>query len=239
VQTGRATERLVVAKLPHTGQRYQFLDERKRTLADVVAGLGLKPLSEKAERTIRDRLGHALAQRDEPYGPDVKDIARILDSFANGLEKAVPVMAVSKGGLHGVEEIEAATRLAQSLREKSSIGSIGAAHQFLADFGERASIVASASRSAARKLGEIRGTGGGSPYGWYDQFTAVRVDICRSNGLEPKARIDRISGEVAGDLARMAAEFEQLLPEGLRSRTYEAMVKRLKRSLRRLCQTSN
>jgi hypothetical protein len=227
-----------MAKLPRTGQSYQVLDEREHTLSDVVASLGLKPLSKRSERSIRDRLGHALGQWEEPYGPDVKDIARTLDVFARGLEKGVPLLEVSKGGIHGIEEIEAATRLAQSLREESSIGSIAAARKFLADFSETVATVASASRSAARKARGITGTGGRSAYGWYDEFTAVLLHLCKSNGLEPKARIDRVSGEAVGDLARVAAAFESLMPPRLRSQTPEAMVKRLKRSARLLSPSS-
>jgi len=56
-----------MAKLPRTGIAYQCLDEREVTLAEIVVGLGLKPLSKKAEREIRNRLGFALATWDEPY----------------------------------------------------------------------------------------------------------------------------------------------------------------------------
>jgi hypothetical protein len=65
-----------MAKLPRTGVAYRSPDEREVTLAEIVASLGLKPLSKKAEREIRDRLGFALATWDEPYTAlQIKDVA--------------------------------------------------------------------------------------------------------------------------------------------------------------------
>ena len=121
----------------------------------------------------------------------------------------------------------------QALSEDFIIGSVAAAHVYLADFSDRATMVASACRSAAKKLQPVRGKGGGTPYLWYDEFVAVLLDICKANKLQPSARIDRASGEPVGDLAKVAAGFEGLLLPKMRSPTPEAMVKRLQRSLPR------
>jgi hypothetical protein len=56
-----------MAKLQGTGAAYQCLYEKDCTLSEVMASLGLKPVSRKAERTIRERLGFALAKWEEPY----------------------------------------------------------------------------------------------------------------------------------------------------------------------------
>ena len=224
-----------MAKLPRTGVGYQFLYERDCTLPQVMASLGLKPLSRKAERKIRDRLGFALAKWEEPYSPvEVKDIVSSLNSHAKRLDEFAPVAAVAKGGFNRRHEIEVACRLAQILSEDSTMGSLAAAHAYLADFGDRAALIVSACRSAAKRLQPIRGKGGGSPYVWYDEFTAVLLDICKENNLEPGVGIDRGSGEPVGGLAKVASGIERLLLPRLRSPTPEAMVKRLKRSLGRL-----
>jgi hypothetical protein len=79
-----------------------------------------------------------------------------------------------------------------------------------------------------------KGQSGKSRYGWYDEFTAVLLDVCRQNNIKPTVRIDRISGEPVGTLFKIAAAFERLLLPKMRSPSSEAMVKRLQRSLRRL-----
>jgi hypothetical protein len=86
-----------MAKLPRSGIAYQCLDERERSLADVVASLGLKPLSKKAERKIREELGLAIAKWEEPYPSiEVDDIVRSLTSHANNLDKLARIAAVAK-----------------------------------------------------------------------------------------------------------------------------------------------
>ena len=152
-----------MAKLPRTGVSYQFLYERDCTLPGVMASLGLKPLSRKAERKIRDRLGFALAKWEEPYSPvEVKDIVSSLNSHAKRLDEFAPLAAVAKGGFSRSDEIEVACRLAQILSEDSTVGSLAAAHGYLADFGDRAALIVSACRSAAKRLQPLKGKGGGS-----------------------------------------------------------------------------
>jgi len=228
-----------MAKLPRTGVAFQCLYEQERSLSEVMASLGLKPLSKKAERRLRERLGFALGTWEEPCARvEVDDVASSLTSHAKGLEKIARLAAVGKGGMHLSEDIEGACRLAAALSKDSTIGSLAAAQVYLADFSGPATIVASACRSAAKKLQPISGKGGGTPYLWYDEFAAVLLEICKTNKLLPSVRIDRGSGEPVGDLAKVAAGFEMLLPPRMRSPTPEAMVKRLQRSLRRLVRRS-
>jgi hypothetical protein len=224
-----------MAKLQGTGAAYQCLYEKNCTLSEVMASLGLKPLSRKAERTIRDRLGFALAKWREPYSPvESKDIVRALNSHAKRLDSFVPLAAAAKGGFTGSHEIETASRWAQVLSENPTIGSIEAAYEYIADFGDRARLLASASRDAAIRMQSTKGQAGRSPYDWYDDFTAVMIDICKANNMEPKAGIDRSSGEPVGGLAKVASGFECLLLPKMRSGTSAAMVKRLQRSLARV-----
>jgi hypothetical protein len=83
-------------------------------------------------------------------------------------------------------------------------------------------------------LQSTKGQSGKARYGWYDEFTAVLLDVCRQNKIKPTVRIDRISGEPDGTLSRIAPAFERLLLPKMRSPNTAAMVKRLQRSLRRL-----
>jgi hypothetical protein len=227
--------RKYVVKMPKSGVGFQCLDEREVTLKGTLAKLGLRPLTKKAEREMHKRLGFALAKWDEPYvHTKVHEVVGSLKSHAKRLEKTAPVTAVAKGGICRNEDIDVTCQLAQSLGEEPTIGSLEAAYAYLADFGERAAVIANASRMAATRLQPIKGKGGGSAYVWYDEFTAVLLDLCKKNKIEPEARIDRTSGEPVGGLAKVASGFERLLPPNMRSSTPGAMVKRLQRSLGRL-----
>jgi len=228
-----------MAKLPRTGVGYQFLYEYDCTLPGVMASLGLKRLSKKAERKIRDRFGFALAKREEPYAAvEVHDVVSSLNSHAKRLDKFAPIAGVAKGGMCHTEDIEVACRLAQILSEDSTVGNLAAAHAYLGDFGDRAAMIASACRSAAKRLEPIKGKGGKHRYDWYDEFTAVLVEICKQNKIEPTVGLDRVTGEAVGGLSAVASAFERLLLPSMRSRTPSAMVKRLQRSLKRIGQKS-
>ena len=80
----------------------------------------------------------------------------------------------------------------------------------------------------------MKGQSGKSRYGWYDEFTAVLLDVCQQNKIKPTIGFDSSSDEAVGTLSKIAAAFERLLLPKMRSPASEAMVKRLQRSLRRL-----
>jgi hypothetical protein len=224
-----------MAKLPRTGVAYQCLDEREVTLAEIIASLRLKPLSKKAQREIRDRLGFALATWDEPYTAlQIKDVADALKAHAKRLDQIGPLGTITRPGFAREYDIAVGGQLIQILASIPAIGSVEAAHEYLRNFCARTNILASSCRAAAASLQSRKGQGGKSQYGWYDEFTAVLLDVCKQNKIEPTAGINRISGEPVGTLPRIASAFERLLPPRMRSRKPATMVKRLQRSLGRL-----
>ena len=239
-----------MVKLPKSGVTYQFPFERDPgqrepdvTLTEIVNSLGLKPLTRKAEREIRHRLGFALGKWEAPRATfDLGDVISSMSSHAKALEKLVAVASISKGGhlerRYLERDMHVCFQLVQELRQALGLADIAAAHTYLADFADRGATIASAARSAEKRLKGNRGTGGGSPYKWYDEFTAVLLDLCKQNNIEPKLGIDRYSGELVGGLAKIAAGFEKLLPPWMRSPTKEAMVKRLQRSVPRLARSA-
>ena len=224
-----------MAKLPRTGAAYQYLDERDTTLAKIVSSLGLKPLSEKAEREFRDRLGLALAKWDEPKTAlQIKHVVGSLNAHAKRLDEIALLGAVTRMGFAHAKDIETSGRLARCLTSNPAIGSIEAAHAYLEDFCHRAGVIAWGCRATAMSLQSTKGQSGKSRYDWYDEFTAVLMDVCRQNKIKPTVRIDRISGEPDGTLSKIASAFERVLLPKMRSPNPAAMVKRLQRSLRRL-----
>jgi len=224
-----------MAKLPKSGIKYQFLDEREVTLAEIVASLGLKPLSKKAQREIRRRLGFALAMWDEPYTAlQTKTVAGSLKTRAKELDQAASLGAITRTGFGREQDIAAGAQLVQILMSNPEIGTLKAAHEYLRNFCDMAGIMASSCRAAAESLQSRKGRGGKSLYGWYDEFTAVLLNICEKNRIEPTFWTDRISGEAAGNLPRIALAFERLLPPKMRSGKPATLVKRLGRSVERL-----
>lgn len=224
-----------MAKLPQSGIAYRSLDEREVTLAEIVARLGLKRLSKKAEREIRARLGFALASWDEPYGGlQIRDVARALKAHAKQLDLIVPLGTITRPGFAREHDIAVGGCLVRVLAAEPEIGSVEAAHDYLRSFCDRANKIASNCRAAARRLQSIKGQGGRNSYDWHVEFTAVLLDLCSQNGIKPTLSNDRVSGEPVGNLFKLASEFERLLPPKMRSRKPATMMKRLQRSLSRL-----
>ena len=169
-----------MARLPRTGVAYRSLDEREVTLAEIVASLGLKPLSKKAEREIRDRLGFALATWDEPYTAlQIKDVAGALKAHAKRLDQIAPLGTITRSGFAREHDIAVGGQLVRMLAQNPAIGSVAAAHEYLRNFCDGANMMALTCRAAAMSLQSKKGQGGKSPYGWYDEFTAVLLDICK------------------------------------------------------------
>src|SRR5262245_26697841 len=157
-----------MAKLPRTGVAYQGLYEHECALSKVIENLGLKRLSKKAERQLRQRLGFAIAKWEEPYPAiEIDDVARLLKSRASSLDKVAQLGAVAKGGICRSDEIEAAVRVAQALSDIPSVSSRGSAYDYLEDFGDRALLIASACRAAAEKLQLAKGIGGRPLQHWH------------------------------------------------------------------------
>lgn len=223
-----------MARLPRSGVGYQCLYEWECTLPEIMASLGLKPLSKKAERKIRTQLGFALPKWEEPYTAiEVKDVVRSLKTRAKQLDQIASIGTITRQGFASAHDLAVSGQVVQVLASDPNIAKVEAAHVYLRDFCETAGNIASACRAAASTLQSIKGTGGKSRYDWYDEFTAVLVEICKQNKIEPTVGTDRITGEPVGGLPAVASAFERLLLPKMRSRTPPAMVKRLQRSLKR------
>ena len=200
-----------MAKLPKTGVTYSSLYEKDCTLAEVIKNLGLKSLSRKAERQIRDRLGFALGTWEAPHPPFViKDIVRLLNSYAKCLKALEKLGTIARAGFASEDEIVVGGELVQILASEPAIGSVKGAHAYLKDFSDRAGTLSSACRLAARNLQSKKGKSGKPRFNWYDDFTAVLLEICANNGIEPTVGVDDVSGAARGGLAQLASGFEPL-----------------------------
>lgn len=199
----------------------------------------LKPLSKSAERNIRNRLGFALPKWEEPYtAVEIKDVVRSLKAHAKRLDEISSIGTITREGFARAHDLAVSGQVVQVLASDPNIGSIEHAHAYLSAFCERADTIASACRAAASTLQSKKGKGGKNRYDWHDEFTAVLVELCKQNKIEPTVGIDRITGEPVGGLSAVASAFERLLSPKMRSRKPGTMVKRLQRSLERIGQES-
>jgi hypothetical protein len=71
---------------------------------------------------------------------------------------------------------------------------------------------------------------------WYDEFTALLVELAETEGVEPRLSKGRISGARVGWLLDAAQALEAFLDPRMRSPSAEACGKRLERSKTRLKQ---
>jgi hypothetical protein len=168
----------------------------------------------------------------------VKDVVGSLKAHAKRLEQIASIGTITREGFARAHDLAVSGQVVQILASDPNIGSAAAGHAYLSDFCGRAETLASACRAAASTLQSKKGKGGKSRYYWYDEFTAVLVEISKQNKIEPTVGIDRITGEPVGGLSAVASAFECLLLPSMRSRTPSAMVKRLQRSLERIGQES-
>ena len=75
---------------------------------------------------------------------------------------------------------------------------------------------------------------GRDPLLWYDEFTALLLDIAAKAGDNPTLGKDRITGARTGWLFEAAQALEPFLFKFMRSPSAEACAKRLERSKKRL-----
>jgi hypothetical protein len=128
-----------MAKLPRSGVAYQCLYEYDCTLSEVLAGLGLRPFSKKAERKVRDRLGFALAKWEEPYAAiETKDVVSSLIAHAKRLDEIAPLGAITRVGFGRGHEIAVSGQLVHILASDLVIGSVEAVHAYLSEFCDKA-----------------------------------------------------------------------------------------------------
>ena len=224
-----------MAKLPRTGVAYQCLYEWEGSLAEIVSSLGLKPLSRKAEREIRNQLGVALGKWEEPKTAlQIKRVVGSLNAHAKRLDEMASLGTITRVGFAHEQDIETSARLARCLTSNPTIGSFEAAHAYLEDFCHKAGVIASGCRAAASSLQSMKGQSGKSRYGWYDEFAAVLLDVCQQNKIEPTVRIDRIRASPTVPSLKSQPRLNGCYCLRCVRQNPAAMVKRLQRSLRRL-----
>jgi hypothetical protein len=139
-------------------------------------------------------------------------------------------------GIRRSLDVEIVSQLAERMALDPAVGSIAAAKDSMASFGQRASAIARNCLAVGVHLNSRTAKPGRSRFDWYDKFTALLLEIAQKAGVEPTSQKDRVTGEWSGWLFAAARALETFLPEKMRSPSPEACGKRLERSKKRLLQ---
>jgi hypothetical protein len=123
---------------------------------------------------------------------------------------------------------------AEYLALDPTVGSHHKAEQLLSAFHQEAARVAHVCLVARADLPDSPGERGRSALDWYDDFTALLLDIAVTAGIEPALKKDRITRARSGWLFEAAQSLEPFLYREMRSPSPEACGKRLERSRTRL-----
>ena len=158
-------------------------------------------------------------------------IAKSLLKIAKNLSEASVLLGGLETGIHSAAEIDIASRAVQYLALDPSVGSHVPAQELLASFCREAARIAHVVMVAHADLPEGSKNGHRPELLWYDDFTALLLDVA---SVEPSLNKDRISRLRGGWLFEAAKTLEPFLWAQMRSPSPEACGKRLERSLKRL-----
>jgi len=207
-------------------------DEFKRVLSRLCSA---KTLEENAVTSFHSRLERIVDQWLSDQGrADVSPVARALSSIHKNLQEVVTALTGHDTGLRTSNEIEVVTQLKIRLARDPNVGSIDRAWELLTAFRREAHKVAHASHVTAAELCSQHGEKGRPRLDWYDDFTAVLLEVADNAGVKPDLYKDRDSSLRGGWLLEAAVALEAFLYPDMRSETAEACGKRLERSQKRL-----
>jgi hypothetical protein len=163
---------------------------------------------------------------------EVQPVASALLRMAKNLSEVSQLMGGLETGWRTGFEITVASQLRQYLARDPTIGSD--AESLMTSFRQGADQIANACMTGYGELSQARGKRGRLALDWYDDFTALLLDIAGKAGIEPTLRKDRLTGVRSGWLFEAAQSLEIFLDRYMRSPSPEACGKRLERSRRRL-----
>jgi len=225
------------------------------SLAQVMADLGLTPLTPDDEKTVRDELALIIGRgsRELEGSPKhgaltVADVQKAMRRIASGLDVAAKLVATDALHVIGLDAIERTLLGAETgFRDGHDTAVAQALIGFLAEelkdqrkardlvlgFRNHPSVVADACRRAAKGLASIKGTDGRPRISWYHDFRGLLEVIAQKNGIRPTISNDPRTGQARGRFLDLALAFERILPPYMRSLNSESCAQRLKRSRRR------
>jgi len=208
-------------------------------LRRVLSGLHLaEMLNSAVVGELHSRLGmiigkwmSELEERDE-----ASPIAKALLSTSKNLSEVSRLLSGRENGFRTSVEIGVTTETVKYLALDPSLDATASAQEFISAFARDAARVAHVSMVAYKALPDRSAERGRPALDWYDDFTALLLDIAKMADVKPTMRKDRISGTRSGWLFEAAQALESFLYPRMRSPSAEACGTRLERSRRRLRQ---
>jgi hypothetical protein len=193
--------------------------------------------SEFDAKKFYSRLGRIIGQWSaEQDRPHISPLAKTLMAMGRELDGMSRILSGHETGLRERHDIEVVSQLATILALDPEVGSRQQADKLIASVRVDAAKLAHACLIAAHDLKQQVGKDGRPRLDWYDDFTALLLEIAERSGVEPQLGRDRIAGGWYGWLLDAAQELEAFLDPHMRSPSAEACGKRLERSKTRLKQ---
>ncbi len=164
----------------------------------------------------------------------VSAVGKALLSMAKNLNEVSALLGGAETGIRSDLEIVVASRMVEYLAMDPTVDSRDTARELVSAFQRDARRMAHVSLVARADLPDQAGERGRRVLDWYDDFTALLLDIANMAGVKPTLRKDRSIGARSGWLFEAAQALESFLYPEMRSPSPEACGKRLERSQRRL-----
>jgi hypothetical protein len=163
---------------------------------------------------------------------EIKPVAKALLTISKNLTEVSQHMSGFETGFRNSFEITVTKQLAIYLALEPTIGSN--AQELMASFRQQAAQIAHVCMIGYTDLSREAGKQGRLPLGWYDDFTALLLELAAKAGVEPKNTKDRTTRIRSGWLIDAAMALETFFYLKMRSPSAEACGKRLERSRKRL-----
>jgi hypothetical protein len=166
---------------------------------------------------------------------EVDPVAKTLLRMAKNLSEVSQLMCGFETGFQNSFETAVASQLARYLAlEPTVAGSSGKAQELMSSFRREAAQVGHVCMVGYVDLSQKVGQQGRLALAWYDDFTALLLEVAAKAGVEPKNSKNRSTGIRGGWLIDAAMALETFFYREMRSPSAEACGKRLERSRKRL-----
>jgi hypothetical protein len=225
-----------MTRLPASGATVATPYRCESELKSVLCDLGLaQGFDEAAAHELYWKFGAIIGQwLAEQQRLEVSPIAKALLSTAKNLGEVSLLLGGLETGIHSDLEIAVATRTAEYLALDPAVGSLAKAQELISSFQQDAARIAHVCMVAYADLPDRSGERGRRALTWYDDFTALLLNIADRGGVKPTLRKDRITSARSGWLFEAAEALETFLYPEMRSPSAEACGTRLERSRRHL-----
>jgi hypothetical protein len=192
-----------------------------------------QPIDDRAVDETYSRLAVVIGKWfAEQERVEVEPVASALLRMAKNLTEVSQLMRGLETGLRSSFEIAVASQLTNYLALEPTVGS--KAQELMAPFRQQADQIAHVCMVGYVDLSQGAGKKGRLALDWYDDFTALLLDIAANAGIKPTLRKDRATRARSGWLLEAAQLLETFLYRHMRSPSAEACEKRLERSRKRL-----